>query len=59
MVVLGDSAAAHFHVPPEYFEAQLIGNHTFAHIEEILTNEFDWYPYPTPSMFSTSVRQRL
>eukprot|EP00035_Acanthoeca_spectabilis_P000993 m.76768 g.76768 ORF g.76768 m.76768 type:complete len:578 (-) comp10553_c0_seq2:4106-5839(-) len=54
MVVLGDSAAAHFHVPPEYFEAQLIGNHTFAHIEEILTNEFDWPMLSASTAFYTN-----
>lgn len=42
IVVLGDSASAHFHVPPEYFESQAINPTTFEHIEGILTNEFDW-----------------
>ena len=42
IVVLGDSASAHFHVPPEYMEPQLIHDGTYQHIEFVLENEFDW-----------------
>eukprot|EP00039_Didymoeca_costata_P019377 m.337296 g.337296 ORF g.337296 m.337296 type:complete len:579 (+) comp18097_c0_seq1:203-1939(+) len=42
VAVLGDSASAHFHVPPTYLNATAINNHTYQNIEFILENEFDW-----------------
>ncbi len=41
-IVLGDSASAHFHVPPQYLEAQTLSLHTFDNLFFILENEFDW-----------------
>lgn len=41
-LVLGDSASAHFHVPPEFMDATKIGNHTYKNIMSIVENEFDW-----------------
>ena len=40
--VLGDSAAAHFHVPPQYLEPGAWDPTTFNDILMILENEFDW-----------------
>eukprot|EP00041_Stephanoeca_diplocostata_P012168 m.202731 g.202731 ORF g.202731 m.202731 type:complete len:510 (+) comp18841_c0_seq3:113-1642(+) len=42
IAVLGDSASAHFHVPPEFLTAQSITDSTFKDILPILENEFDW-----------------
>ena len=43
IAVLGDSASAHFHVPPQYIEAQYINATTYADVLNILENEFDWF----------------
>ena len=42
VAVLGDSASAHFHVPPAFLNATAIDNHTYANIVSIAENEFDW-----------------
>jgi acyloxyacyl hydrolase len=42
LVVLGDSAAAHFHVPPDFFMAERINATTFHSLLDILSMEFDW-----------------
>jgi len=47
--VVGDSAAAHFHVPPEYITAADINSVTYDELLTILSNEFDW-----PMMSSTT-----
>jgi acyloxyacyl hydrolase len=39
---LGDSAGAHFHIPPQYFNASQIQFNTFSNVIQILANEFDW-----------------
>ena len=39
---LGDSAGAHFHIPPSFFNASAIVDDTFHDLVEILANEFDW-----------------
>lgn len=41
-VVLGDSASAHFHIPPTWFNATSINESTFKDMSFILENEFDW-----------------
>jgi acyloxyacyl hydrolase len=48
-VVLGDSAAAHFHIPPAWVTASQINNETFSDLLEILEDELDW-----PEMSSAS-----
>ena len=47
--ILGDSAAAHFHVPPEWVTPAKIGNTTFDDLLPILANELDW-----PEMSATT-----
>jgi len=47
--ILGDSAAAHFHIPPQYVTASQITPTTFDNILNILENEFDW-----PEMSATT-----
>ena len=51
IAVLGDSASAHFHVPPQYIEAQYINNTTYADILAILENEFDWPMFSATTAF--------
>ena len=48
-VVLGDSASAHFHVPPEYCMPEVMNDSTFDDLLHIIENEFDW-----PMMSATS-----
>lgn len=40
--VLGDSAAAHFHIPPQWMTASEINNQTYSDLLEILEDELDW-----------------
>ena len=42
IAILGDSAAAHFHIPPQYFEPLTYGNHTFDDVLPALEDELDW-----------------
>lgn len=42
VIVLGDSAGAHFHVPPDIFNSTAMTENTFKNLVEILTMEFDW-----------------
>lgn len=42
LAVLGDSATAHFHIPPEYVTASLIQDNTYHNMLDILMDEFDW-----------------
>lgn len=41
-VVLGDSAGAHFHIPPSWLTAKELNIDTFSDLLMILENEFDW-----------------
>ena len=42
VAVLGDSASAHFHVPPSYLTAATMNKETFKHLPYIVENEVDW-----------------
>jgi hypothetical protein len=42
VVILGDSAAAHFHIPVPYMHAPDINETTYQNFIDILENEFDW-----------------
>eukprot|EP00003_Mantamonas_plastica_P021532 TRINITY_DN349_c0_g1_i8.p1 TRINITY_DN349_c0_g1~~TRINITY_DN349_c0_g1_i8.p1 ORF type:complete len:485 (+),score=158.52 TRINITY_DN349_c0_g1_i8:34-1455(+) len=48
-IVLGDSAAAHFHIPPQYLTAKDINKTTYDNLLPTLENEFDW---PQCSMYT-------
>ncbi len=39
---VGDSAGAHFHIPPSFMNASQIQANTFQDLVQILANEFDW-----------------
>ena len=41
-VVLGDSAGAHFEIPPRYFNASEINSTTYSDLLSVLQDEFDW-----------------
>lgn len=41
-ILLGDSAGAHFHIPPQWMTAAEINNSTFSDFLEILEDEMDW-----------------
>lgn len=49
VAILGDSVAAHFHIPPEWITPSLINGSTYRDVLKILENELDW-----PSMSSTT-----
>ena len=49
VAILGDSAAAHFAIPPSYLTPALINSHTYSDILKIVENEVDW-----PDMSSTT-----
>mmetsp|Transcript_19662 Transcript_19662/g.21878 ORF Transcript_19662/g.21878 Transcript_19662/m.21878 type:complete len:581 (+) Transcript_19662:15-1757(+) len=42
VAILGDSAGAHFHVPPSYLTSSLINEDTYKDILNIAFSEFDW-----------------
>ena len=54
VIVLGDSVAAHFHIPPEWITARLISENVFRHAAFIVENEMDW---PQLSMYSGYLRR--
>eukprot|EP00026_Physarum_polycephalum_P007804 Phypoly_transcript_07872.p1 GENE.Phypoly_transcript_07872~~Phypoly_transcript_07872.p1 ORF type:complete len:447 (+),score=71.22 Phypoly_transcript_07872:193-1533(+) len=41
-ILLGDSAGAHFHIPPQWLTASEINNQTYANLLQILEDEMDW-----------------
>jgi len=41
VAIIGDSAGAHFHIPPQYMNASSIDEHTFDDLLFVLSNEFD------------------
>ncbi|XP_041454087.1 acyloxyacyl hydrolase-like [Lytechinus variegatus] len=41
-ILLGDSAGAHFHIPPEWFTASELSLEVFRDVAMIVENEFDW-----------------
>ena len=53
MIVLGDSVAAHFRIPPEWITARLISEKVFRHAGFIVENEMDW---PQLSLYSGYLR---
>ncbi|XP_074140626.1 acyloxyacyl hydrolase isoform X1 [Sminthopsis crassicaudata] len=42
LIVMGDSAAAHFHIPPEWLTAAHMSAQTFSNLPMALSNELDW-----------------
>jgi len=42
IIALGDSATAHFHIPPDWLDALTISNTSFADFGIAIENELDW-----------------
>uniref|UniRef100_A0A8C0GA20 Acyloxyacyl hydrolase n=1 Tax=Chelonoidis abingdonii TaxID=106734 RepID=A0A8C0GA20_CHEAB len=42
IILLGDSAGAHFHIPPEWMTAAQMSLKSFSDLQVALTNELDW-----------------
>lgn len=42
MIVLGDSVAAHFHLPPQWLTASELKESVFDEAPFIVANEVDW-----------------
>ncbi|KAM3929016.1 acyloxyacyl hydrolase [Leptodactylus fuscus] len=49
IIVLGDSAAAHFHIPPEWMTPMDMSKNSFSNMALTVSNEFDW---PQFSLFT-------
>lgn len=53
-LVLGDSASAHFRIPPQWLTAADINSTTYSHLFKILTNELDWPHMSAATGFTVS-----
>ncbi|XP_073921389.1 acyloxyacyl hydrolase isoform X2 [Castor canadensis] len=42
IILLGDSAGAHFHIPPNWLTASQMSLHSFLNLPTALTDELDW-----------------
>ncbi|KAM5189654.1 acyloxyacyl hydrolase isoform 1-T1 [Callospermophilus lateralis] len=42
IILLGDSAGAHFHIPPEWLTASQMSLNSFSSLPMAITNELDW-----------------
>ncbi|XP_042331105.1 acyloxyacyl hydrolase [Sceloporus undulatus] len=54
VIILGDSAAAHFHIPPEWVTASQMSKKAFSNLLEALTNELDWPQFSEVTGFLNS-----
>ncbi|XP_020643812.3 acyloxyacyl hydrolase isoform X1 [Pogona vitticeps] len=54
IIILGDSAAAHFHIPPEWITASKMSKKAFSNIPEVLSNELDWPQFSGTTGFLNS-----
>lgn len=55
-IVLGDSAGAHFHIPPQWMTASQLNKDTYSDLLLILENEFDWPMLSLMTGFDTTQR---
>ncbi|XP_061441962.1 acyloxyacyl hydrolase isoform X2 [Rhineura floridana] len=42
VIILGDSAEAHFHIPPEWVTASQMSKKAFSNLLEVFSDELDW-----------------
>ncbi|KAH0627181.1 hypothetical protein JD844_002642 [Phrynosoma platyrhinos] len=54
VIILGDSAAAHFHIPPEWVTASQVSKKAFSNLPEAFTNELDWPQFSEATGFLKS-----
>lgn len=53
-IVLGDSASAHFHIPPAWVTSSNMSKEAFKDLLMVLENEFDWPMMSTVTGFTNS-----
>ncbi|XP_054427332.1 acyloxyacyl hydrolase [Pteronotus mesoamericanus] len=56
IILLGDSAGAHFHIPPEWITASQMSLKSFFSLPEALTDELDWPQLSGVTGFLNSTR---
>ncbi|XP_055891479.1 acyloxyacyl hydrolase-like isoform X1 [Biomphalaria glabrata] len=54
VAVLGDSVGAHFHLPPQWFDATIISEKAFTNAVMIIENEIDWPMMSTTTGYGTN-----
>ncbi|XP_063778580.1 acyloxyacyl hydrolase isoform X2 [Pseudophryne corroboree] len=54
IVVLGDSAAAHFHIPPEWITTMNMSRNSFSNMALAISNELDWPQFSLYTGFENS-----
>uniref|UniRef100_G1KUN1 Acyloxyacyl hydrolase n=1 Tax=Anolis carolinensis TaxID=28377 RepID=G1KUN1_ANOCA len=54
VIILGDSASAHFHIPPEWVTASQMSRKAFSNLPEALPNELDWPQFSEATGFLNS-----
>ena len=42
VIVLGDSVAGHFRIPPQWLTSSMLDGEVFKNVEFIVANEMDW-----------------
>ncbi|XP_040289206.1 acyloxyacyl hydrolase [Bufo bufo] len=54
IIILGDSAAAHFHIPPEWMTPLTMSKSSFSNMALAISNEFDWPQFSLYTGFQNS-----
>uniref|UniRef100_A0A8D2J877 Acyloxyacyl hydrolase n=1 Tax=Varanus komodoensis TaxID=61221 RepID=A0A8D2J877_VARKO len=54
VIILGDSAGAHFHIPPEWLTASQMSVKTFSNLLEVVSDELDWPQFSEVTGFLNS-----
>eukprot|EP00051_Salpingoeca_urceolata_P006995 m.92633 g.92633 ORF g.92633 m.92633 type:complete len:570 (+) comp15071_c0_seq6:2503-4212(+) len=54
LIALGDSATAHFHIPPQYLDPTAMDNTTYKNVLYTLKNEFDWPQLSASTAFDST-----
>lgn len=54
LILLGDSAGAHFHIPPEWITVEQMSLKTFSNLPLAITNELNWPQFSAHTGFQDS-----
>ncbi|XP_075068663.1 acyloxyacyl hydrolase [Mixophyes fleayi] len=54
IIILGDSAAAHFHIPPEWITPMNMSKESFSNMALAISNELDWPQFSMYTGFQNS-----
>ncbi|KAM4028377.1 acyloxyacyl hydrolase isoform 2-T2 [Anomaloglossus baeobatrachus] len=54
IIILGDSAAAHFHIPPEWLTPMTMSKNSFSNMALAISNELDWPQFSMYTGFQNS-----